>query len=74
MIELRRRPDPRYAEVSVEVDHRNRVAEVGFAPGCERYLALCLHELVASGDLDARVVQHWFELCAKGDGPKVSKR
>lgn len=65
--------DHRYNEVSVVEDQCMVIARVGCAPGCERYLALVLYELVSTGKLDARVVQHWFELCVKGDGPKVER-
>lgn len=71
-VELRSRGDDTgYVELRIEVDHRCVHAAIGFVPGEERYIALLLHELVARGQLDARVVQHWFEICVKGDGPEM---
>ena len=72
-IELRSRADSRYIEKSVEVDCCRILAQIGFAPGCEHYIAVLLHELVDCGQLDARTIQHWFDRCAKGDGPKIEK-
>lgn len=63
----------KYVEVRVIADHTHVLAQIGFAPGKEYYVALLLHELVASGKLDARIVQHWFDLCAKGEEPKVER-
>lgn len=65
--------DANYIELRVVTDDRYIRAQIGFAPGDERYVALLLHELVARGRLDVRIVRHWFELCAKGDGPRVGR-
>lgn len=58
----------------VTKDMRTILAEAYCAPGCERYFALCLHELVAKGAIDVGLVRRFFEACEKGDGPKVEKR
>lgn len=65
--------DDGYHEIRVEQPHRYCLAEVMIGKGQERYLALCLHELVARGAIDVALVRRFFEACENGDRPKVGR-